>query len=288
VIAEGVRRRAPPARGATRPGPRGRSATAAPADHLVLTGAAGAIGAALAHALRLRWPSIALTLIDRDEPGLARVAAAVDGGCATRAVDLADVDGLPAHVDAITAAAGPIDGLVNCAGIMWIRDLTTTSWSAARDLLAIDLLAPLRLQELVVPTMIERRRGVIVNVASMAGRVPLRGAAYYGAAKAGLAMASEIARRDLAPHGVRVVTVYPGPVHSALERGARVQYRGGDSGLARLVPTGHPEPLADRIVDAIDRRAPRVIYPYAPYALGWFASSLVQRFTLRFGPSPAA
>jgi len=262
-----------------------RARSAAPADHVLVTGAAGAIGAALAHALRQRWPSIGLTLVDRDQTGLARVAAALGGDCRTRAVDLTDLDALPGHVEAIAAAGGPIDGLVNCAGVMFVRDLPATRWADAHDLLAIDLLAPLRLQALLIPTMIERHRGVIVNVASMAGRVPLRGATYYGAAKAGLAMASEIARRDLAQHDIRVVTVYPGPVHSALERGARTGYRGGDSGLAKLVPTGHPEPLADRVVHAIERRAPRVIYP-APYALGWIATNLVARFALRFGPAP--
>jgi short-subunit dehydrogenase len=255
-------------------------------NHAVITGAAGAIGAALAAALRRRWPAAALTLADRDADGLARTAAAVGGPTHVHLADLADVDALPARVDAIAAsAAGPIDGLVNCAGVMWIRDLPAVRWPDAHALLAIDLLSPLRLQDLVLPAMIERRRGVIVNVASMAGRVPLRGAAYYGAAKAGLAMASEIARRDLARHGVQVVTVYPGPVHSALERTARAGYHDGGAGLARLFPTGHPAPLAARIVDAIDRGAPRVIYP-APYALGWLATNLAARFTLRFGPAP--
>jgi hypothetical protein len=79
--------------------------------------------------------------------------------------------------------------------------------------------------------------------------------------------------------------VYPGPVHSALERAGRSGYQGGDRGIAKLVPTGHPEPLADRIVDAIARRRARVIYP-TPYALGWLATNLAARFTLRFGPDP--
>ena len=257
-----------------------------PADHVVVTGAAGAIGAALARALVERWPDLALTLVDRDRAGLARVAAPLGAGCRTHAIDLADVDALPQAVAAIAEEGGPIDGLVNCAGVMTVRDVADWQWSDARDLLAVDLLAPLRLQDLVLPTMLERGRGLVVNVASMAGRVPLRGCAYYGAAKAGLAMASEIARADLARRGVRVVTVYPGPVRSALERGARAQYRGGDRGLARLVPTGHAASLAARVVDAVATGAPRVIYP-APYAMGWFATNLAARFTLRFGPRPA-
>ena len=94
--------------------------------------------------------------------------------------------------------------------------------------------------------MVERGSGVIVNVASMAGKVPLKGCSYYGASKAGLAMASEIARADLAPYGVRVVTVYPGPVKSALEQGAREAYSG--NGLfKRYAPTGDPIELVGRL-----------------------------------------
>jgi short-subunit dehydrogenase len=256
-------------------------------NHVVITGAAGAIGAALARAFRRRWRHASLTLVDRDRVGLARIAAELDAR--VHPLDLANLDALPAAVTAITAASGPVDGLVNCAGVMWIRDPADTRWSDAETLLAIDLLAPLRLQDLVLPSMIERGTGLVVNVASMAGKVPLHGAQYYGAAKAGLAMASEIARADLAPHGVHVLTVYPGPVHSALERGARAQYRPG--ALSRLVPTGDPDVLARKVVSAIDRHAPRVIYP-APYALGWLATNLAARFTLRYGPralrAPAA
>src|SRR5207237_1657073 len=125
---------------------------------------------------------------------------------------------------------------------------------------AFELLAPLRLQDLLARGMTERGNGVIVNVASMAGKVPLKGCTYYGASKAGLAMASEIARADLAPFGVRVVTVYPGPVKSALEQGARDAY-GGGGWLGRLAPTGHPAALARRILPAVAHDAPRVTHP---------------------------
>jgi short-subunit dehydrogenase len=93
----------------------------------------------------------------------------------------------------------------------------------------------------------------------MAGVTPLRGCAFYGAAKAGLAMASEIARSELAPLGVHVVTVYPGPVRSGLERRARAQVPA--NALTRLWPTGEAEPLAARIVDACEKKKPRVVYP---------------------------
>ena len=268
--------------------------------HVAITGAAGAIGSALARAMRSAWPDCELALIDRDREPLERLAMELGGtpgsatgsttggsagGATVHVADLRDLDALPALVDTIEQA-GPLEGLVNCAGVMKVQHVSTWNWNDARDLLAIDLLAPLRLQDLVVRGMRDRGRGVIVNVASMAGRVPLRGAAYYGASKAGLAMASEIARADLAPHHVRVVTVYPGPVKSALEAGARADYGGGGL-LGRFVPTGDPAELARRIMIAIAADQPRVIYPRL-YQAGWAATNLASWFALSYGPPPVA
>ncbi len=123
----------------------------------------------------------------------------------------------------------------------------------------------------------------MINVSSMAGVTPLRGCAYYGAAKAGIAMASEIARLELAPHGVHVVTVYPGPVHSRLERRARGQAR--PTLLARWLPTGDPHELAERIVDACERRRARVVYP-GLYELASRFPGLAGRVTRLASPSP--
>jgi short-subunit dehydrogenase len=136
---------------------------------------------------------------------------------------------------------------------------------------------------LLAPPMIARRSGTIVNVTSMAGVTPLRGCSNYGAAKAGLAMASEIARMELAPHGVRVVTVYPGPVRSDPDRRARAQASPGL--LTRLIPTGQPEPLARRVLDAIERDEARVFYP-ALYDVAGRVPGLAARFTRAWSPAP--
>jgi short-subunit dehydrogenase len=252
--------------------------------HVLVTGAAGAIGGALARQMRAAWPDARLALLDVDEHALGALAREV-GNASTHAVDLRDIDGLPQVIEHVTRA-GPLDGLVNCAGIMRVQQLATWKWDEASDLMKIDLLAPLRLQDLVVRDMIDMRRGAIVNVASMAGKVPLKGCAYYGAAKAGLAMASEIARADLAPHGVRVVTVYPGPVKSALEQGARDAYGGGGI-VGRIAPTGDPDELARRILTAIEKDEPRVIYPRL-YNVGWSATAIASRFALAYGPPPVS
>jgi len=247
-------------------------------DHVLVTGAAGAIGAAVTRAIRASSPSTKFTLLDRDAAGMAALAKEV--GAQTITADLRDVDALPALLEPLV-----LDGLVNCAGVMRVQSLPSWQWDAARDLMAIDLMAPLRLMDLVVQQIVARGGGgSIINVSSMAGKVPLKGCAYYGAAKAGLAMASEIAFADLAPHGIRVLTVYPGPVTSALEQGARDDYGGGGA-LWKVAPTGDPAELAQLIVAALAAGEPRVVYPRA-YGFGFTAPNLSRWIALSYGPTP--
>ena len=258
------------------------SSSSSTPTHVLVTGAAGAIGAAIARAMRAAWPACQLALLDRDAgPGGALAALAAElGNATTHGVDLTKLDELPDLI----ASLAPLDGLVNCAGIMRVQQVQSWKWDDAQELMAVDLLAPLRLQDLVARGMVERGHGVIVNIASMAGKVPLKGCAYYGASKAGLAMASEIARADLAPHGIRVVTVYPGPVRSALEQGARDAYGGGGV-LGKLAPSGDPAELATRIMKALEHDEPRVIYPRL-YGVGWSATNLSSWIALSYGPPP--
>ena len=251
----------------------------------LVTGAAGAIGGAIAHALARRHPGMHLALSDVDGAGLDRLAGELPGRTSTWRWDLTEPEALAARWEDLREARGEVDVLVNCAGIMELRSLAATPWALGRRLLDVDLVAPLRLMALAAPAMQARRAGAIVNVSSMAGRVPLRGAAFYGAAKAGIAMASEIARVELAGAGVHVVTVYPGPVASGLERGARAQLR--PSRLARWMPTGDAGALAQLVVRAIDRREPRVVYPPL-YAVADRAIGVASWVTRRFSPEPSA
>ena len=250
--------------------------------HVLIAGAAGAIGAALVRALRAAWPETAFALLDREAAPMQALASEV-GRTTTHVVDLRAVETLADVVSAIEREGGPLDGLINSAGAMRIGRVATSTWDDTRDLMMVDLLAPLRLQDLVVRGLVERGApGVIVNITSMAGRVPLPGCAYYGAAKAGLAMASEVARAELAPRGIRVVTVYPGPIDAAAA--PRTAPIIGNRLASVLVPTGDATVLARRIVHAIRHDEPRVIYPRT-YALGWNVPSLASRFALS-GPLP--
>ncbi|HEY4118336.1 MAG TPA: SDR family NAD(P)-dependent oxidoreductase [Byssovorax sp.] len=257
------------------------------AEHVFVTGASGAIGGAIARELRRRRPAIALSLVDVTEEPSRDLAVELGGDAGFVRADLSSSTDAARALDDAIAARGPVSGLVNCAGIMEVRRFERIDWARADALLAIDLVSPLRLMHAAVPAMIARaatgdRASFVVNVASMAGRVTLPGCAFYGAAKAGLAMASEIAHAELAPRGVHVVTVYPGPVRSALEARARAQYERGL--VSRLAPAGDPGVLARKIVDAIDGRRARVVYP-SVYAVGLLA--ITSPIALAVGPAAA-
>jgi short-subunit dehydrogenase len=248
----------------------------------MLTGAAGAIGGALARAVAVRAPSARLTLIDKDTRGVEALARELGPRAVPLTWDLADPEALPsAYADACRDQ--PVDALFNCAGIMELRTFAATPWSLGSRLLAVDFTSPMRLMSLAVPEMCTRGTGLVVNLTSLAGVVPLRGATFYGAAKAGLAMASEIARIELAPRGVHVLTVYPGPVASGLERHARAQVR--RSFAARWIPVGDAVALADRIVRAAEAGAARVVYPPF-YVAAARAIGVARAVTERLSPEP--
>ncbi len=252
-----------------------------PPRHVLITGAAGAIGSALARAMRAAWPDARLALLDQDAAAAAALAGEL-GDAHAVGVDLRDVDGLADVVAALARDRGPLDGLVSAAGTMRVKPLTAWGWEEARDLIAVDLLAPLRLQDLLARGLVARGAGgIIVNVTSMAGKVPLRGCAYYGAAKAGLALASEVARAELAVHGIRVVTVYPGAIATPRDPCSPAEL--GSGLFARFTPDGQPAELARRVVHAVDHGQARVIYP-ALYGIGWSAPNLARWFSLSFGP----
>ena len=225
--------------------------------HILITGGAGAIGAQLAARFRQQHPDASLTLVDLNPDALEPVARQHDA-CA-EICDLTDIDALAEWWQSLVDRRGPVDVLVNCAGIMDIMTLTGTGWERGKRLIDINFTAPMRLMDLALPNMIEHRHGCVINVSSMAGRVPIRGCSYYGGAKAGIGLASEIACLDLKKQGVNVVTVYPGPIYSGLESHARSQVKRGP--VSRFIPTGKPDVLADRIYRAFRTGGARVIYP---------------------------
>lgn len=177
-------------------------------SRVLVTGGASGIGLAIAR--RVAERGAALVLMDRDGRGLEAVRANLsDGGVdiSTVAVDLTRADDL----EAALAAAGDIDGLVNCAGIYPVTpilDLDVEEWDRV---LSLNLRAPFLLARGVARRLIAARRpGAFVNISSTASVLARPGIAHYAASKA--AQLTRVLAVELAPHDVRVNAVLPGVI----------------------------------------------------------------------------
>lgn len=254
--------------------------------HILITGAANGIGKALTQVFieNLKTENLSLTLVDIDEDELNTWNdASVSVQCIVQ--DLSVVGEVDDLLERATQTFGPVDLLINNAGVMDVKSMGSFEWDKAWQLLNIDLITPLKLIHAVLPSMQARKSGSIINLSSMAGVVPLRGCSFYGAAKAGLAMASECLRMESSQNGVNVLTVYPGPVRTKLERGAREGF--GESWIYDLLPSGETTVIAQMIFDAWQKGEPRMIYPSA-YRWGFMLSGAARKLSSLFTPNPVS
>src|SRR5207237_1183441 len=144
--------------------------------------------------------------------------------------DLSEPEKATAWVDAAEAELGPIDVLVNNAGIENSGPTPASDPVLGVKVLKTNLQTPILLTHFLVSRMIARNSGTIVNVASVAALAPPPMQAWYGASKAGLATFSECLRYEIRHTGVRIVTVYPGPVTTPMAEVAYAAF-GGRKGL---------------------------------------------------------
>ncbi|MSP93195.1 MAG: SDR family NAD(P)-dependent oxidoreductase [Myxococcales bacterium] len=254
--------------------------------HALITGASSGIGEALARSFAQRHGADArLTLVARRRAKLEALAADLaPARCHVIERDLATGHAtLPALVHEAEAALGPLDVLVNNAGLHIVATHAEASIEDGVGTLLLNLHAPLLLTRAVLPGMLDRRRGTIVDITSMAALTGYPGMTWYAASKAGLAAASEVLRREVVSHGVHVLTVYPGPVHT--EMGHNGQRHFEKAAAAKYVQWGTPEELALRILKAIDKKQARVVYPRT-YAAAGAVPWLTRAFIDRFAPLP--
>src|SRR5262249_33230348 len=155
---------------------------------------------------------------------LERIAKEVGGRCNPVVRDLSDPARYTDWLAPAEAALGPIDILVNNAGMENTGPIAESSVDEALRLLQLNLHAPLVLTRTLLPAMLARRSGMFVNIASTAALVPTWFQTWYSASKSGLAGFSEALRGELRWSGVRVLTVYPGPVTTAMSERAYAQF----------------------------------------------------------------
>jgi len=130
--------------------------------------------------------------------------------------DLADIAGLEARAAALIAARGPADILVNCAGVTVLGSVLETPPAEVEAVFRVNFLAPYTLIRAVLPGMIARRRGAIVNIASDQALIGKPVSAAYGASKGALAQLTRSAALDWAAHNIRVNCIAPGSTDTAM------------------------------------------------------------------------
>lgn len=215
---------------------------------VVITGAARGIGLATARACKAKGAAVVIGDIDE----VAVKAAGEELGVTALTVDVTSRASFERFLEDAEAAQGPVDVLVNNAGIMPIGPVTGESDADARRCVDINVHGVMLGTKLAFGRMLPRGRGHVVNIASVAGLLPTPGLALYNASKAAVVAFTEAARLEALDRGVRVSCVLPSFTNTELIAGTE---------SPRGQQNVEPEDVADAVVEVIGRPRAQVFVP---------------------------
>jgi NAD(P)-dependent dehydrogenase (short-subunit alcohol dehydrogenase family) len=207
---------------------------------VAITGGARGIGKATATALVRKGCRVAIG--DLDLALAERTAAELGGGTIALALDVTDRDSFLAFLDEAERQLGPLDLLVNNAGIMPVTPFVEESVESIRRQVDINLHGVIAGTQMAIERMRPRGGGHIVNIASQAGKGGVPGIATYSATKHAVVGLSEAVRTEMRGSGIDVSCVMPTVVNTELTAGVG----------QRLVRPVEAEDVADAIVDALE------------------------------------
>lgn len=225
------------------------------ADATVLvTGAARGIGRGLCRALHARGSRV--IGVDRDTEGLDALASELGTGFHGLTVDFADPAVPEALATRLREEYGPVDVLINNAGVVQGRSLDALSGEQVEQTFRINTLAPIQLTRCLLPDMLARDHGHVVTIASAAGIAATARLSDYSASKAAMVGFDEALRLELRQRGSRVRTtvVCPYYINTGMFAGVKTRWR-------RLLPILDPDDVVRRILRAIERDRPRLVLP---------------------------
>jgi 2-hydroxycyclohexanecarboxyl-CoA dehydrogenase len=250
-----------------------------PGSLVLVTGAGSGIGRATA--VELARHGARVLCVDIDGPAGARTAEdCPGGGHAAYPADVADPDAVSALAERVHAEHGPLDVLVNNAGVGMSGRFLATTLDDWRWILGVNLLGVIHGCRAFGPVMVERGRGHVVNVASGLAFITRATEPAYVTTKAGVLALSRCLRADWGRRGVRVSVVFPGVTDTPIVRHSRFR---GDRASPRVRRRaerffsrwGHPpEAVGRAIVEVIGRDRPVVPIGLEAW-IGWYASRLL-------------
>ncbi|MGC4991178.1 SDR family oxidoreductase [Nocardia salmonicida] len=216
---------------------------------IAITGAARGIGLATAKAFVEQGAYVALG--DLDEALAVQAAAEIGDHAIGHALDVTDKASYAAFLDATTRWHGPLDVLVNNAGVMPNGPFLEQSDRIDQLTMDVNVYGVIHGMRLALPGMVERGYGHVVNVASLAGKFPLKGLAVYNASKYAVVGLTAATRLEMDTTGVSVSAVLPSAVRTELSSGI-------DYGI---LPAVDPEDIAAAVVRTVRTRAAETAVP---------------------------
>jgi short-subunit dehydrogenase len=222
---------------------------------IVVTGGGNGIGRQVVLELLRRGASVAA--VDLRQDSLDETAAEADAGTrlATFQLDITDRAGVEALPGQVAEALGPVDGLVNVAGIIQpFVKLAELDYAAIERVINVNLYGTIHTVKAFLPGLLERPAGHIANVSSMGGFLPVPGQTIYGASKAAVKLMTEGLYAELLDTNVGVTLVLPGAVRTDITGNSGVESPGGAAAAEAesKFPTTSPDEAGRIIVDGIE------------------------------------
>jgi NAD(P)-dependent dehydrogenase (short-subunit alcohol dehydrogenase family) len=230
---------------------------------VLITGGSRGLGLVMARQLVAQKARVAICARDPDE--LRRAKADLGDDVVTITCDVTDPDQLERMVGEVHAQLGPIDVLINNAGIIQVGPMKLMTIEDYETAMATHFWAPLRLSLAVLPKMLERGVGRIVNICSIGGRIAVPHLLPYTASKFALVGLSQGMRAELAKDGIKVTTVVPGlmrtgsPVHAHFKGRHHAEYKWFTVGDSSRLTAMQAERAARQIIIAMRRGRPEIV-----------------------------
>ena len=220
---------------------------------VVVTGAGSGMGRTLSLGLVERGAQVAG--IDLHGDTLAETAGLAEAAFAAFPLDITDAQAVQALPNKIASKIGPVDAIINCAGIIQpfvrLKDLDD---AAIRRVMDVNFYGTLAMTRAFLPGLLERPEGLVANISSMGGLLPVPGQTVYGASKAAVKLMTEGLTAELQDTSVKVSVIYPGAVATniAENSGVHIDTDGGGTALAAAE-------AARVILHGLEKDQPRIL-----------------------------
>ncbi len=241
----------------------------------LITGASRGIGGAIA--LELAEKGIKrLLLVARNESKLADVSTDIQNlgvEVVIFPLDLTDTVAVNTTIAQAWRDHGPVDILVNCAGVAHQTSFLRSSLSQVQTELSVNLMATYHITRLIAKRMASRQQGTIINVSSLMGKIAAPTMATYSATKFALLGFTQALRGELAPYNIRVIALLPSLTDTDMVRGLD---------WFRFMTPVSPQKVAQSLVKGLQKNSPEILVGWQSYLAVWgqrLAPRLIEKFS---------